>query len=50
MVTKKDWQGKDWKNTTENLNGRDIESFMYHYGNEDIEMYDMSNYYTDLIK
>ena len=47
MVTRKGWQNKNWNNKTENLNGTDIQSFMYHYGNEDIEVHDMSNYYSD---
>ena len=47
MVTKKGWQNKNWKNNTENLDGSDIQSFMYHYGNEDIEVHDMSNTYSD---
>ena len=47
MVTKKGWQNKNWTNKTEGLNGSDIESFMWHYGNEDIEVHDMSSYYSD---
>lgn len=48
MATKKGLQGKSWENNTENLNGKDIESFMWHYGNEDIEVYDMSMVYDDV--
>ena len=47
MVTKKDWETKYWKNNTETLEGTDIQSFMYHYGNEDIEVHDMSMSYGD---
>ena len=47
MVTRKGWQNKNWNNNTEDLSGSDIQSFMYHYGNEDIEVHDMSNYYSD---
>ena len=47
MVTKKGWRGKSWHNKTENLGDTDIQSFMWHYGNEDIEIHDMSSYYDD---
>ena len=47
MVTKKGWWGKSWYNKTENLGDTDIQSFMWHYGNEDIEIHDMSSYYDD---
>ena len=47
MVTKKGWWGKSWYNKTENVGDTDIQSFMWHYGNEDIEIHDMSSYYDD---
>ncbi|MBR4313772.1 MAG: hypothetical protein IKP66_02565, partial [Lachnospiraceae bacterium] len=47
MATKKKGESKNWENKTEGLSGKDIYSLMYHYGNEDIEVHDMRNYYND---